>query len=225
MIERSGWEELKSQWPYLLTLAPLAAEWSQTHGLNTGWTGVAIQMILSLTTLILVVVIQAQRRALSESAITDRLTGLYNSRHLRAELDRQTAFSRRVGAPLSLIFLDVDDFKAVNDRHGHAAGDRVLRLLAQFLDGAVRQHVDMCFRFGGDEFLILCPHTGLAEAAAIAERISETPLRLPELRGERVTLSLSVIEFRPDETPRDLLERADRALYRAKQAGKNRVAR
>lgn len=225
MIERSGWEELKSQWPYLLTLAPLAAEWSQTHGLNRGWPGVLIQTVLSLTTLALVVVIQAQRRALSESAITDRLTGLYNSRHLRAELDRQTAFSRRVGAPLSLIFLDVDDFKAVNDRHGHAAGDRVLRLIGQFLEGMVRQHVDLCFRFGGDEFLILCPHTTLAEAGAIADRISETPLKMPELGGELLTLSLSVVEFRAEESPRDLLERADRALYRAKQGGKNRVVR
>lgn len=225
MIERSSWEELKSQWPYLLTLAPLLAEWTQTHGLAAGWAGVAIQTVISLSTLAMVMVIQAQRRALSESAVTDRLTGLYNSRHLRVELDRQTAFAQRVGMPLSVIFLDVDDFKKVNDRRGHAAGDRVLRLLGRYLESMVRQHVDMCFRFGGDEFLILCPHTDLADAGAIADRICAAPIVVPELGDERVTLSMSVIEFRSGETPRELLERADRALYRAKQEGKNRVVR
>lgn len=221
--EASRWDELKQNWPYLLTLTPLLAEWARGRGLAGGWGRLALDTFLSLLTLVMVIVIQAQRRALQESSITDKLTGLFNSRHLRAELDRQTALAQRVHSPLSMIFIDMDDFKSFNDRYGHAVGDQLLRRFAQQLLLAVRQHVDLCFRFGGDEFLILCPHTRIDEAMGVAQRAFQSPVELPEIKGEKVALSLSVTELREGEGPREFLERADNVLYRAKQSGKNRI--
>ena len=221
--EASRWDEFKQNWPYLLTLTPLLAEWARGRGLVGGWERFAMDTFLSLLTLAMVIVIQAQRRALQESSITDKLTGLFNSRHLRAELDRQTALAQRVHSPLSIIFIDMDDFKSFNDRYGHSVGDQLLRRFAQQLLEAVRQHVDLCFRFGGDEFLILCPHTRIEEALRVAQRAFQSPVEVPEIRGEKVALSLSVAQLREDESPREFLERADRVLYRAKRGGKNRI--
>lgn len=221
--EASRWEELKLNWPYLLTLTPLLSEWARGRGLVGGWGRFALDVFLSLLTLVMVMVIQAQRRALQETSITDKLTGLFNSRHLRAELDRQTLLAQRVHSPLSMIFIDMDDFKTFNDRYGHAVGDQLLRRFAQQLLQAVREHVDLCFRFGGDEFVILCPHTRIEEAMGVAERAFQSPVELPEIQGEKVALSLSVTQLREAESPRQFLERADRVLYRAKKGGKNRI--
>jgi len=222
--EASRWEELRSNWPYLLTLTPLLAEWARDRWLEGGWGRLALDTLVSLLTLAMVIVIQAQRRALQESSITDKLTGFFNSRHLRAELDRQIALAQRVHSPLSMIFIDMDDFKSFNDRYGHAMGDQLLRRFAQELLGAVREHVDLCFRFGGDEFLILCPHTNIDEALIVARRAFQSPVALPEIEGEKISLSLSVAQLREGEGPREFLERADRMLYRAKKSGKNRIS-
>lgn len=221
--EYSRWDELKSNWPYLLTLAPPALEWGRMRDYASGWVDAGLETLVGLLTLSLIIVIQKQRRDLEESSITDKLTGLFNSRHLRTELDRQVSLTKRIRSPLSMIFLDLDEFKSINDRYGHAVGDMILRRVAQSLLGAVRQHVDLCFRFGGDEFLILCPHTHIDEAARIAARIIEAQNDLQGLNNEKLTLSLSVSALREEESPRMFLERADRAQYQAKRNGKNRM--
>jgi len=222
--ESSRWDELKSNWPYLLTLAPLLAQWGRTRQLEDGWIGPGVGTALSVMTLALVAVIQAQRRKLEEASITDKLTGLFNSRHLRTELDRQVALAQRVHSPLSMIFLDVDEFKSFNDLYGHLTGDRFLRRVAQSLLHVVRQHVDLCFRYGGDEFLVLCPQTRLEEASEIAKRIAQMRLEPSRRPGEAVTLSMSITQLGEAESPRAFLQRADRALYQAKHSGKNRMS-
>jgi len=222
--ESSRWDELKSNWPYLLTLAPLLAEWGQPRWYAGSWVGPVLGTALSLMTLALVAIIQAQRRRLEEASITDKLTGLYNSRHLRAELDRQAALAQRIHSPLSMIFLDVDEFKSFNDLYGHLTGDRFLRRVAQSLLHVVRQHVDLCFRYGGDEFLVLCPQTRIEEAAEIAKRVAQMRLEPSRRPGEAVTLSMSVTQLGEGESPRAFLQRADRALYQAKHSGKNRMS-
>ena len=222
--EYSHWTEFKSDWPYLLTLAPLAAQGGQARCLTADLTALGVSTFVSLLTLALLVVIRAQRRELEEVSITDKLTGLFNSRHLRAELDRQVAFAQRACAPLSMIFMDMDSFKSINDRYGHAVGDRMLRRFALSLLSAVRQHVDLCFRFGGDELLIPCPQTDAAEAAAIAERIARTPVELPEVCADKVTLSLSVTQMKERESPGEFLKRADQALYQAKRSRRSPMA-
>jgi diguanylate cyclase (GGDEF)-like protein/PAS domain S-box-containing protein len=146
----------------------------------------------------------------------DALTGLGNRRAFDDALARQMLFSLRQRCPLSLLFIDIDGFKAYNDTYGHQSGDRVLRQIADILRRSVRQHVDEVYRYGGDEFVVLLPATRRAEARAAAERI-ETVFAEDGVEGIGLSIGLSV--FRRGETARSLVERADRALYRAKSLG------
>lgn len=159
-------------------------------------------------------------------AIRDGLTGLYNHRHFWELLEREVELARRYERPLSLIFLDIDDFKMVNDTLGHPQGDVVLKTLADYLVKTVR-HADLACRYGGEEFVVILSQTPLEQALALAERlrlgISQIPLHL---KGQElsITVSLGVAELAPQTTNGEsLVHAADTALYRAKQAGKNRV--
>jgi len=128
----------------------------------------------------------------------------------------------RYGRPLSLIILDLDGFKAVNDTHGHAVGDRVLKALARCLEEHLRQS-DRAVRLGGEEFAVLLPETGLPQALRLAERLRQAVAALKVPPVERLSASFGVAQASPTDSPFSLLKRADEALYRAKRAGKNRV--
>ncbi len=161
-------------------------------------------------------------------AVTDALTGLYNRHYLDAHLPRLHA--RAVGdtRPLSLIVCDLDRFKAINDTYGHAAGDAVLRHVADRLAGSIRSP-DLVARQGGEEFLIVLPNTSLHEAEQVADRlrrgVADTIIPLPaDGASLRVTASFGVSEIAWDETSaEDALRRADEALYRSKHRGRNCV--
>jgi diguanylate cyclase (GGDEF)-like protein len=155
-------------------------------------------------------------------AYTDFLTGLRNRRYLELVLDRELFRVARYGRPLSLIVLDLDGFKAVNDTHGHEVGDRVLKALARCLEEHLRQS-DRAVRLGGEEFAVLLPETGLPQALRLAERLRQAvaALRVPPV--ERLSASFGVAQASPTDSPLSLLKRADEALYRAKRQGKNRV--
>ncbi|MDI3317885.1 MAG: GGDEF domain-containing protein [Bacillota bacterium] len=151
---------------------------------------------------------------LHEEAIRDPLTGAFNRRFLEARLAEELARAERYGTPFALLFLDLDDFKRYNDRHGHLAGDRLLAELATLWRSTLRQ-ADELFRFGGDEFVILLPETGRAEASEIATRLREGPRRA----GARVTISVGVAAWPEDgRTPEALLAAADRWLYETKRS-------
>jgi two-component system, cell cycle response regulator len=158
-------------------------------------------------------------------AIRDGLTGLFNYRHFWEMLVHEVESSRRYGRPLSLLFLDLDNFKVINDTLGHPQGDVVLRTLAVYLQGAVR-HADVACRYGGEEFALLLPHTTPKAALALAERlrlkISELAIPLPD-RDVQVTVSIGVAGLQVGMSGAELLDAADAALYRAKEAGRNRV--
>lgn len=159
------------------------------------------------------------------AAARDPLTGLNNRVSLDTVLTREVELSHRHGIPLSLIMLDVDDFKALNDTHGHLAGDGALRSLGGELRRAVRES-DLLFRYGGEEFLVLLGSTSIAGAAALAERIRARveSLRVHHRRRRlSLTVSLGAAEYRSGDTAPALLARADAALYRAKSGGRNRV--
>ena len=168
-------------------------------------------------------IIADMNERLAELAVTDGLTGIKNHRHFRDSLDVAMSLAMRQSIPLSVIMLDIDHFKMINDAHGHAAGDDVLRTVAKILGENTREH-DEVARYGGEEFAILLPMTD-AGAAALAEQLRESIASYPwPLRC--VTASLGVASFPGKLLPRatTLLEQADRALYHSKKRGRNRVS-
>lgn len=162
----------------------------------------------------------------SQRARTDALTGLANRRHFDEQLRRVIAETDRFGGTSSLILVDIDDFKAVNDTYGHEAGDAVLRQLGKILGDGVRA-VDICARYGGEELVILLPQTSVGGASELAERlrvaIAERAV-LFEGTPIRVTASFGIAGY-PETVPHGdwLFPAADKALYHAKESGKNRV--
>jgi diguanylate cyclase (GGDEF)-like protein len=165
-------------------------------------------------------------RMVERQALVDGLTGLANRRHLDQELASDLARAERAGGSVALILADLDDFKAVNDRYGHACGDVVLREFATLMHEVVREG-DTAGRWGGEEFALLLPDTDVEGAGRVAERLRralETQVILsPEGQPLRVTVSLGVAGYPEAGGRTELVEAADEALYRAKRAGKNRV--
>jgi two-component system cell cycle response regulator len=169
--------------------------------------------------------LQEANAKLAQLAVTDPLTGLHNRRSLYAQLDREFCRAQRYGRPFSVIMLDVDHFKAVNDTHGHQQGDRVLRVVADVLRTTIRAS-DLGGRFGGEEFMVLLPETGRDTVGIIAERLRQA---VQQARGgeglPQVTVSLgaATTELVRATTFEELVHLADDALYRAKREGRNRV--
>jgi diguanylate cyclase len=163
-------------------------------------------------------------RTIEQLAIRDALTGTWNRRHLDTLLAAELQRCVRIGQVLCVGLLDIDHFKAVNDRHGHLNGDTVLKNVAACLRSQLRG-IDELGRFGGEEFMVLLPGISLAQAQACAERLRRgvADLAAPAGTDARVTVSIGVAELAPGEAAAALIERADRALYRAKSAGRNQV--
>ncbi len=152
----------------------------------------------------------------------DDLTGALNRRYLREALPQVFEEMRNLGLPLSMLVLDLDNFKAINDTYGHLEGDAVLRELVQFLRSRLR-HSDLIIRYGGDEFILVLPHTDQDTAWKVANRLLEE-LRKTSLHGHEISGSIGVATFPVDGwSLNDLFARADEALYRAKNLGRNRV--
>ncbi|HEV7913704.1 MAG TPA: GGDEF domain-containing protein, partial [Albitalea sp.] len=163
---------------------------------------------------------------LREASRYDPLTGLLNRRAFDEALDAEVQRSRRRSEPFSVLMLDADHFKDINDRDGHAAGDRALQHLGTLLAAHMRD-IDRVCRYGGEEFVVLLPGTTRADAQATAERLREKVEALPprwQERALRLTVSIGVSQWQgADDDVAALLARADAALYRAKEAGRNRV--
>jgi diguanylate cyclase (GGDEF)-like protein len=166
-------------------------------------------------------------RTVKRQAITDELTQLANRRRFTETLAVEVRRAERFGDPLALVLADLDDFKQINDRYGHQAGDEVLRRFADVLRENVRDF-DLPVRYGGEEFAVLLPEADLVGGEQLARRLQAAllRLRLPETGSDRppVTASFGVAAFPQARTAEEILSAADGALYRAKAAGKNRVA-
>jgi two-component system cell cycle response regulator len=168
----------------------------------------------------------AEAARLHALSVTDGLTELANRRHFQDRLHEEFRRAQRYDDPLSLMLVDLDHFKAVNDTHGHQLGDEVLRAVAACLREAVRE-TDFVARYGGEEFAVILPKTHLGGALTVAERISAEVrrLRLGVDRSLTVTASLGVSSYpsRAVTTPEQLVRTTDQALYRAKSEGRNRI--
>jgi diguanylate cyclase (GGDEF)-like protein len=171
-----------------------------------------------------------RNRALAEYSLLDPLTGLYARWYVVDQVESELSRALRHGTPMSLLMIDLDHFKQVNERHGHAAGDQVLHAVGQLLRDSCRTY-DVPGRYGGEEFCLLLPHTRLEQTHSIAERIRrrlEGTVVASVDSNLQVTASIGIVSL--DSTPdvavsgaASLLERADRALYSAKDRGRNRI--
>ena len=183
--------------------------------------------------MLLILLVSLSGLALSDKMnsliIRDGLTGLFNKTYIHQRLDEEFYRSKRFDHDLSLMMIDLDNFKALNDRFGHAVGDHLLRYFSQVIADTIRPS-DIAARYGGEEFLILLPETRKEEAQIVAERLlnrtSLYPFRV-DSRKEDVPFTISIgVTAYPDqgESAEDLVVLADQALYKAKKDGKNKVA-
>lgn len=180
--------------------------------------------IVTQATQSMLIQVEELTKQLKHQATTDFLTGLANRRWLTEQVPAIQAHAERAREPMSIILFDLDNFKLVNDDFGHDVGDQVLMIVGEIVKDSLRPY-DLASRIGGEEFCIVLPRTSGTDAVAIAERLRtafEWCLLDPLARG-RITCSFGVVEAGPGERLQQLLRRADSALYRAKDAGRNRV--
>lgn len=166
--------------------------------------------------------LDSRGRQLEAQAKKDALTGAFNRQGIEVAMSQGLAEFRRQKKPLSIVIFDVDHFKQINDTHGHAVGDCVLKAIAERVHASVRSH-DQLARWGGEEFILVCRNTPLNNAVQMAEKLRKRIADDPFDRGLSVTASFGVAQLSSGERPDQLFERADRALYAAKNQGRNRV--
>jgi diguanylate cyclase (GGDEF)-like protein len=161
-------------------------------------------------------------REARQLAETDALTGFFNQRYFHETLRREALRAQRYDRRLALLIIDLDDFKSVNDRIGHLAGDAVLAQIAERLRNEIRS-VDIGCRVGGDEFGVIMPESTAEDGSQLFQRMHDAVATMPVPGGQRVRISAGIAELRHGETAAGLFERADSALYRAKELGKDRA--
>jgi diguanylate cyclase (GGDEF)-like protein len=167
-------------------------------------------------------ILEDLHRRLIDQAIVDPLTGAFNRRHMERCMDDTIERQRRSSAPASLLLVDVDHFKRINDEFGHAKGDSVLKGIVSLV-GKRSRKLDLLFRIGGEEFMLLLPDTQEAAAAVVAEQLRAFVAESPLLDSRQVTVSIGVSELQPGDSLDSWMKRADDALYAAKKSGRNRV--
>lgn len=204
-------------WLYVLVPMPLLTDWLEGSSLPVSARGWITEIVGGIVIAALVAKVRRDQRVLEAWARTDGLTGLFNRRTFEAAIEVECARARRSHAPLSVVYLDIDQFKRVNDRAGHAAGDQVLRQVALAIRETIRTHLDAGFRLGGDEFALLLPSSTKGQAEAVVGRIrSFCALHDPLWAVGTLDFSAGIVEFDPGETAEELLRRSDAAMYRHK---------
>lgn len=163
------------------------------------------------------------KKRVEELSVTDQLTRLHNRMYLENSFHKEIKRSKRYNYPFSIIMLDIDNFKEVNDTYGHDVGDRVLIAISAILSGHIRE-TDILGRWGGEEFLIICPHTTVSDASVLAEKLRSSIEEYPFETVGHKTCSFGISEFDlKDDDYKEVSKRADEALYSAKKNGRNRV--
>ena len=165
---------------------------------------------------------KSEEEELRAQALRDPLTKAFNRRQLHMVIEDQIGWSQRSGESFSLLLIDVDHFKAINDQHGHEVGDMVLKQLVEVLSGGIRR-TDTLARWGGEEFTILLPGASRDDAFGVGESLRTRVSRTPFESSREVTVSIGLAEYKHGDTADALVRRADQALYEAKNNGRNRV--
>jgi diguanylate cyclase (GGDEF)-like protein len=206
-----------SRWLYLLAVLPAVSEFIETGTLPATPRSWATEIAIGLVIAALVHHIRRVHAQLLELAVTDPLTGLGNRRGFIDTIAADAARSRRAHQPLSLVCIDLDSFKQVNDQVGHLAGDRVLQQLGVAIEDALRARVDHGFRLGGDEFAMLLPGSSAAAARLVLDRVHAHCAAADPLWVDGfLTISAGIVEYQPPESVYDFYHRADAAMYQAK---------
>ena len=184
----------------------------------------------ALIILLTVIAMALETARLFDLAVTDDLTGLYMKRYFQIRLYEEWSRLRRGGGRMAVVVMDLDRFKAINDAHGHQFGDRILKAAARIIGATMRQGVDLLCRWGGDEFAAILADSDQESIRTIDDRIRELMIKadLPtDPEGDRINLTLSAgavwVQGSDPPRPEELFQRADQALYQAKQAGRNRL--
>lgn len=211
--------QVKYYWAYVLVLSPLFTDLLEVGHLPRHAHGYISETILGALIGVGVFLIQRDMIRLRTLVQTDALTGLFNRRKFFEDLTQEVVRAQRLGTKLSLIYLDVDRFKQINDHYGHAEGDAVLRALARMLSCGERQQLDMCYRLGGDEFAVLLIGANDGEAREALQRSArEGGRRQPVLQRHALTLSFGIAQYRGNgESIESFVQRADRLMYQTKR--------
>jgi len=213
--------------PHLLAAANFARDFQQSHYAVLIWPAAVMTMLVQFAFAFNYLLRYESEAALERASNTDPLTGVSNRRHFMPLLRQEIIRGHRLNHRVSLLMLDIDYFKKINDSHGHPTGDLVIRMLADICRRESRQ-IDVVARFGGEEFAILLPETALQEAVAVAERIrlavENTEVKSLGNVELHFTVSIGAAEQPPeDKSEENLIGIADAALYQAKTSGRNRV--
>jgi diguanylate cyclase (GGDEF)-like protein len=206
------------RWMYLLAALPTISDFIETGALPSTIRSWVTEFAIGIVLAMLVHQVRKAYAELLRLAVTDPLTGLYNRRAFVDELEADCARSRRTHQPLSVVCIDLDFFKLVNDRAGHAEGDRVLKLVGAAIQETVRAKVDRGFRLGGDEFAILLPGSTTTAAEYVLDRIRKRCAESdPMWFNGTLNISAGFVEYSPQETVDAFVQRADAAMYSAKK--------
>jgi diguanylate cyclase (GGDEF)-like protein len=204
-------------WLYLLAAVPALTDLIETGRLPAQPREWVTEVVAGLVIAVLVHKVRKAYLAVLSLARSDALTGLWNRRAFEEAIEDECVRARRAGQPLSLVYIDLDNFKQINDRAGHDEGDLVLKQLAAAIRHCVRARVDRGFRLGGDEFALLLPGSSAEEAEAVVTRINEHCARAdPVWCGGPLGLSAGIVELGSEEGPTEFVRRADDAMYRKK---------
>jgi diguanylate cyclase (GGDEF)-like protein len=205
----------------LLLLAATATAWHYLTPRVTVRFAASLALTIFMINAIQTIIADLQGRLIAQ-AITDPLTGAFNRRYMEARLAEALEAGRRRPLPVSLLILDIDHFKRVNDEHGHKTGDAVLQGVVGVMRRRARA-VDLLFRMGGEEFVLLLPDTREEDALAVADELRQAIAATPLLDGRAITASIGVGAARAGDSVDSWIRETDAALYAAKEAGRNRV--
>jgi diguanylate cyclase (GGDEF)-like protein len=206
-----------AKWDYLFVFTPFLTDIIESGHFPVHPREYVTEVVVGILIAVGVAIIHRDLAKLRTIAETDALTGLLNRRRFMGDLGREVKLSGRLGAQLSVIYVDVNDFKLINDAHGHAEGDAVLREVGTLLHHVARRDVDFCYRLGGDEFALLLIGVADSQAEEMLGRIQvEAGEAYPHLHRHGTTLSCGVAHLREGESTKSFLHRADTMMYKRK---------